>query len=294
MGFDAPRGRALWGGRAAGGPADPPDETWLAMSETLALQAEQERVGSTRTFVPYDRRRGPAYRGDILTTFGRDVKEYPGAVWDDTKAVARDPTAWVLLGAAVASGAAISCSGLDGQVADHYMSHGSDLNTFWDMVGDVGGNPGLHFAVAGVMYFHGQAAENDKEYEVAKTLLNGLAINGLLTMALKGVARSDSPNGEILGWPSGHTSSTFCFATIMYKAYGPWVGVPLMGFAGFVGYERIQARNHDFSDVISGALIGIAIGHVVGRNHEMKIFGMDLVPYSDPRGGVGLALTKQW
>jgi hypothetical protein len=62
-----------------------------------------------------------------------------------------------------------------------------------------------------------------------------------------------------------------------------------------VGYERIDARNHDFSDVISGALIGIAIGHAVAANHEAKVFGMDVIPYADPqRGAFGVALAKQW
>ena len=275
-------------------PTEPPPETWLALSEKLARQAEEAHLPAAGALVPYARRRGPAYPGDILHTCGRDAKELPVALWDDTKAIARDRTAWILLGLAAASGAVTNCSGLDGRVADHYMKHGSDLSTFWDMVGDVGGNPGLHFAVAGVMYFHGQAAGNVKEYEVSKTLVNALAINGLLTLALKGITSTESPNGEDCGWPSGHASSSFCFATVMYHAYGPWAGVPLLAFAGFVGYERVQARNHDFSDVISGALIGIAIGHVVCQNHEMKIFGMDVVPYSDPRGGIGLALIKRW
>ena len=97
------------------------------------------------------------------------------------------------------------------------------------------------------------------------------------------------------GWPSGHTSSTFCFATVVYEQYGPLYGVPLMAFAAFVGYERVDARNHDFSDVISGAFLGIAIGHAIVQNHKAKLFGMDVIPYADPRrNSFGLALTKRW
>jgi membrane-associated phospholipid phosphatase len=126
-------------------------------------------------------------------------------------------------------------------------------------------------------------------------MLSALTINGLATMALKVMARTESPNGDEFGWPSGHTSSSFCFAAVMYEAYGPWVGVPLYAFAAFVGYERIDARNHDFADVISGALLGMAIGHAVAQNHKVKILGMDLVPYVDPRNNaLGLALMKEW
>ena len=44
-----------------------------------------------------------------------------------------------------------------------------------------------------------------------------------------------------------------------YRAAGHEVHVaPLLAFAGFVAYERVDATNHDFSDVVSGSLIGIA------------------------------------
>ena len=199
-----------------------------------------------------------------------------------------------MLGAAGIAGLIIGPVGWDGQVADHYRDHRNELNKCGDMIGDVGGNPGVHFALAGAMYFHSQFVGNTKEYEVSKTLFNALSINGLLTLGLKFSVHTDSPNDDPWGWPSGHTSSSFCFATVMHHAYGPWVGVPLFAFATFVGYERCEARNHDFSDVVSGALIGIAIGHAVAKNHEMKIFGMDIVPYTDSRGGVGVALMKRW
>ena len=292
---------------AAGGDSYAPagQATWLELGEGLAL-AQQDRSASDAASLPagagkqpweldYTLRRGPAYPGDVWRTFVTDAKEFPGAVWHDTKAVFTDPTALTLLGVSGVAGIVINSSKLDRRVSDHYHKYNADLNTFWDMVGDVGGNPGLHFAAAGVMYFYGSHTGDTKTYEVGKTLLNGLSINGLLTLGLKGIVRTRSPNGDIMGWPSGHTSSTFTLATILYKSYGPWVGVPAMAFAGFVGYERFQARNHDFSDVISGALIGIAVGYVVSNNHEMKVFGMDVIPYADPsRGAIGVALVKTW
>lgn len=240
-------------------------------------------------------RRGPAYPNDRWRTLGRDVTELPATVWLDAKAVASDH--WSLAGLAAAGVAGLALSGDGGNdcAERHFSKHGNSLGGFWDSVGDVGGSPGTHFAVAAAMYAWSLHDGDTKRYETSKTLVNALAINGLLTLGLKGLAHTESPNGDEAGWPSGHTSSTFCFATVMHKAYGPWAGMPLYAFATFVGYERLSARNHDLSDVVSGALIGIAVGHAVSENHRLRIFGMDVVPYVSPgTGGTGIALTKRW
>lgn len=303
-----PLGTALAAAPTDGSPVDDGSRTdaadaqpaWLAMGAQLAAEAETRSVappegpgGTGRPFVPYAERRGPAYPGDVWHSLGRDAKEFLPLVWDDTKATATNPVSLVCLGLAV-GGVALFDNNGDDQVERHFRKHGGGLNGFWDTVGDVGGNPGTHFAIAGAMYFASYVHGDTKTYEVSKTMLSGLAINGIATVALKAVLRTESPNGDEYGWPSGHTSSTFCLATILHESYGPWLGIPAYAFAAFVGYERIDARNHDFSDVISGALIGIAIGHAVSQNHQPKILGMDVIPYVDPRGGAGLALAKRW
>ena len=287
-------------------PADDAAQTWLAMGEQYAAaEAATEPAPTARptftktpppgmTYVPYDQRRGPAYPGDCLTSIGRDAKELLPMVWDDTKAVFGNPCGLAVMGVGLAAGLSIQGENGDDNVSEHYTRHGSQFGHFWDNVGDVGGNPGTHFGIAGAMYFTGLATGDDKTYEVAKTMLSALSINGLTTLAIKGIANDHSPNGDKWGFASGHTSSSFCMATVVYDSYGPWAGAAAYAFAGFVGYERIDARNHNLSDVITGAVIGTVIGHLVAKNHEAKIFGMTLVPYSDDRGAMGLALAKQW
>jgi len=252
---------------------------------------------ATQGYIHWTKRVGPAYPDDFWRSFGRWGKELPETLWDDTKAVFTNRWALVGLGAAAASGAIVHCSDADWKTLKHYREHGSCLNSFWDNFGDVAGNPGTHFAVAGTMFLTSLARNDTANYEKSKTLINALAINGLVTLGLKGIVRSDVPNGNGCGWPSGHTSSSFCFATVMHREYGPWVGVPCYALAAFVGYERVDARNHDLSDVVSGALIGMAIGYAVSEHHQerLQLLGMDIVPWTDPScGGVGIALAKQW
>lgn len=245
--------------------------------------------------IHWKERRGPAYPDDFWRSVGRDARELPATLWDDTKATVTNETSLVLL-ALAGAGAALSGGGGNDCVEEHYdYPNGSQLNTTWDGVGGLFGSPAFHFPLAGAMYATSLARNDVKNYEISKTLINALTLNGITTVALKAAARTEAPNDGEFAWPSGHTSSSFCFAAVMNESYGPWVGVPLYGFATFVAYERVDARNHDLSDVVSGAFLGIAIGHAVARNHQPRILGMDVVPYTDPqRGGTGLALLKRW
>ncbi len=268
----------------------PAPTTVEADGEALTVDlAEDELVGPA-----YLTRRGPAYRDDFWRSAGRDAKELPASIWYDSKQLIREPIFWVGMGVAGVAGIAINATGVDETVADQTDGH-RHLNKTFDGIGGFFGSPAVHFPLAGAMYAAGYYIEDDKLFETSKTLINALAINGIITQGLKWAVRTESPNGDELGWPSGHTSSTFTFATVMYRAYGPYVGVPLLAFAGFVGYERIDARNHDFSDVISGMVIGITVGYLVGNEHEHRIFGMEPAPYVDPEtGAFGLALRKEW
>ncbi len=246
---------------------------------------------------PYEHwstRVGPAYPGDPWHSLGRDVKELPLTMWDDTKATFTNPVSLTLLASAAVSGALLISEEPDEQIARHYIREGGCLNTEWDAVGDVGGNPGTHFAIAGAMYAYGLWQRDDHTYEVAKSMINALSINGLITMATKVALRTEVPNGNEFGWASGHTSSSFAFATVLYHHYGPWVGVPMMAFASFVGYERIDSKRHDFSDVVAGALIGLAVGHAVAGNHQPKIMGMDVTPMLGADGTVGVLLHRRF
>ena len=250
---------------------------------------------SEKSSTPWRQRSGPAYPDDPIRSLGRFGKEFLPVLADNTRALATDRNSLALLAAAGAGGIALKGPNADDPVADHYSRRGSQLNKFWDGVGDVGGNPGLHFAFAGALYVSSLNGSDAKSYDNAKTLLHALALNGLFTTALKAAARTEAPNGNENVWPSGHTSSTFTLATVLWQQHGPAIGLPLAAFATYVGYERIDARNHNFSDVVSGALIGVAIGHAVTRNHQLRLADFTLTPYLHPTSGApGLALVKEW
>jgi undecaprenyl-diphosphatase len=65
-------------------------------------------------------------------------------------------------------------------------------------------------------------------------------------------------------FPSGHTLAAFCAATVMSEPGNPAGSALLFGCAALVGLSRLHLRAHHASDVVGGALVGIALG-VVGR-----------------------------
>ncbi len=266
----------------------------LAAAVEEAPSARQSVSEPEETSAPHwSRRYGPAYPDDFWRTVGRDMKDRPTTLWDDARATITNPNSLVLF--ALAGSAATLRAAGDDCVEDHYTRRGPQLPSALDTAGEVLGSPVVHFPVAGVMYATSLAHGDSRNYEVSKTLINALTINSATTFALKAIVNTRRPDGDRLGWPSGHTSSSFCLATVMHESYGPWVGVPMYGFATFVAYQRIDSHRHHLSDVVSGAFLGIAIGHAVSRNREARLLGMDVVPYTDPqRGGNGLALMKRW
>jgi len=160
------------------------------------------------------------------------------------------------------------------------------------------GNPGTHFAAAGLLWL-GSALNKDIEtHEVSRTLARALAVNGATTLLLKISTNTRNPRGDNLAWPSGHTSSAFTVAAVLNEEYGPWVGLPSLALAGLVGYQRIDSREHDLSDVVFGAALGWVVGTSIAREDKARlpeICGMKLIPYTDPSTGAsGVAVWKRF
>jgi len=97
------------------------------------------------------------------------------------------------------------------------------------------------------------------------------------------------PDGGHHSFPSGHTASAFAGAAFIQRRYGWRVGGPAYALASFVGVSRVEAKRHHPSDVVAGAVIGIAANLVFTRSRGHVSLGCDL-----GRSRVGTVVTIVW
>jgi membrane-associated phospholipid phosphatase len=75
--------------------------------------------------------------------------------------------------------------------------------------------------------------------------------------------------GVFWGWPSSHTTIAFAMAVTIFRLYPKhrWLGYLAIAYAFYIGLG-VSTTIHWFSDFVAGALIGTAVGVVVGRSFQ--------------------------
>lgn len=265
----------------------------LALLDDAAAATTQASRPAPGAEIPPD-----YWRRDAGRQIGYEMKDFvKRGLWHGFKTAYWDFENLAVLTATLGASITIRATGVDDAInrrTDGNRALGSD----WDETIQIIGNPGTHFAAASMWWLTSTLQKDTKQHEVARTMLEALTVNGISTLLLKASANTRTEDGERHGWPSGHTSSAFTVAAVVNEYYGRWAGVPSLALAGLVGYQRIDSRVHDFSDVVFGGMLGYIIGTSIAADEKAKfpeLFGMKLIPYSDPQtGAAGLALFKQY
>ncbi len=78
-------------------------------------------------------------------------------------------------------------------------------------------------------------------------------------------------SGGSPSFPSGHTADAFAFAVALGLVFPKWYFmIPALVWAGFVGYSRMCLGVHFPTDVLAGAMIGIASAYFYYRFEKRK------------------------
>jgi hypothetical protein len=137
---------------------------------------------------------------------------------------------------------------------------------------------------------------------VERAIVFGISTVSLvaITRTMKEVINSPRPDGsDAKSFPSGHTATAFTGAEFVRMEYGWGWGICAYALATGVGVLRINNDKHWFSDVLTGAGIGIFSAHVGEWLLEptKRLFKMDvaLLPQVDPfTGSAGLNLALKF
>ncbi len=208
----------------------------------------------------------------------QDAKAYVGVAWNDAKQTFLDKNNLMLLLLAGGGSIAFRETEIDDRAADHFKENGrmsEGLDTFTDLAG----NPGTHFAATGIWYLIAANKKDNINIQRSWIMMRALGVTGAMTLALKAAVHDHTPNDKSWAWPSGHTSSSFCVASVLDEFYGPSIGIPAYMGAGFVGYRMMESGDHWASDVLFGGVLGYVVGHTIaGKNKEFTIGDFKLQP----------------
>lgn len=100
------------------------------------------------------------------------------------------------------------------------------------------------------------------------------AANVLGTYALKEIVDKQRPDGSgDNAFPSGHASTAFQGAAFLHRRYGVRDAWWAYALGTYVGWTRVDADEHDSSDVLAGAAVGIASSFLLNepRNGDLAI-----------------------
>ncbi len=153
--------------------------------------------------------------------------------------------------------------------------------TTTETLGDIGqiAVPAAGLAVAGLKH------DGKGVVQLAESLGSTLA----LVYILKPTVDRTRPNGGSQSFPSGHAASAFAGAAFLQIRYGWIYGVPATAAAVFVGYSRVESKEHWTSDVVAGGAIGVAANLVFTRRYHNASLSPVVGPHT-----VGAVLTTSW
>jgi membrane-associated phospholipid phosphatase len=113
----------------------------------------------------------------------------------------------------------------------------------------------------------------------------------VVTLLKNSVNRQRPDGSNKMSFPSGHAAAGFVGASYVQHRYG-WVwGVPMYAIAAGVAIQRVNVKDHYWTDVFAGAAIGYAAGALFTAPYP----DVWVVPTFDSKNkAVGLHFSKDF
>lgn len=104
-----------------------------------------------------------------------------------------------------------------------------------------------------------------------------------LTLGLKSTISERRPGypDDHHSFPSGHSSASFAFASVITARHGWYYGSLAYALAGFIAVSRVNDDFHYLHDILAGITIGASYGwgvHYNAQNNNRFIFALTPMP----------------
>lgn len=225
---------------------------------------------------------GPWARADVAPPL--PAGQLPAMWWNDAASTVTAPVRWdrrdwmnfSIDSAAIVGTAAL----LDRPLRNWTQRNGG---AWWEKGANAFNDFGSYdsFAVIGAFYLEGAIGHDPRaENTAADALSASIVAAGIITPVLKEIAGRARPRtgkgvyhfrpfSHNFSFPSGHTTQAFAVASVIAAHYHRWwVDGAAYGMAGLVGLARMDHNAHFASDVLTGAVIGTAVGRYLVRENE--------------------------
>ena len=226
----------------------------------------------------------------------RLIDEFPARFLSDANETFSKPNNLAALLLVGGAGIVMHNTDADKNLNDNFQHHRAFNDTTSDFF-DLAGNPGIHLGATGLWYLVSQSNNDKPNQERAWSMLSALAITDTGAFGLKLIVNTERPNGHDFSFPSVHTASSFCVASMLDEYYGPQVGIPAYLGACMVGWRMMDSGDHWASDVLFSGTLGYIVGHTVAAKHkQIEIAGFKIEPLIDigSHPSTGIALVKRF
>lgn len=207
-----------------------------------------------------------SHKAPSLRAFSRNF--LPHQVWKDFQHLAGTPDFYLVIGGIAAAPVAFRKAFRNEEPEITEMWGNSPFADNFFESGEVIGAGVFPVSASVLLWAAGKGFHSDPLRDFGSDLLEAQAINGILTLALKATINRTRPNGGPYSYPSGHTSTAFTTAGVVYTHLGKTWGIPAFFLAGYVGLSRLQEGKHYLSDVIAGGILGSYVSLKLGHHND--------------------------
>jgi len=182
-----------------------------------------------------------------------------GQIWDDMAYLCGEPDFYAVVGGLSLTPVAFHTA---------FQNESPEFTELWSKSsladgifegGEIYGNGVFPVAASAASYGLGKIIHSKRLQKFGSDLIQAQAVNGVMTLVMKAGINRTRPDGSPYSYPSGHTSSAFTTAGVVYSDFGPGLGIPAFAAAGYVGLSRLQEGKHYFSDIVAGGILGTYI-----------------------------------